>query len=186
MKVYKKILKICLIVSLFQCLFLSLHQVKAEGLGGKTGAATTLSPFPLWGPYFGLVYREALGDEIFSDFQIDQYYLSGKSNFNNAEEDENTSTADISLNAQLLSAYLLFKGEYFFWGPGIGYGLVTINEDHSSSDRKDPTPFFTKKDIHFGTLMMKVGKTFELMDCEVRFNSFGGLISLEGACGIFF
>jgi len=175
---------------------LSLSQAKGQGFGATVGAATTLSPFPLWGIHFGLIYRQTPKDEKFYDFQLDQYYLSGNSSGLGEDEvnhgsfglqdGENVSTATVTLNAQLISMYMLYGSPEYFWGPGIGYGFANVTEKQSSSARKDPTPFFSKNDIHFGTLMLKLGKSFDDFDCEIRFNSFGGLISGEGACGIFF
>ncbi|NQU65634.1 MAG: hypothetical protein HQ517_15310 [SAR324 cluster bacterium] len=125
----------------------------------------------------------------FSDTQLIYHRLQS---LPGAEEEKVSAT--ITFESVELNWFLLFPGTKgngmrFFWGPGIGYGVAEIREDVNSNGRQvkeDPSTFFTANDIHYGTLLLKLGLSWNNKTCEGRLSSFGGLIGGTVLCGIFY
>lgn len=125
----------------------------------------------------------------FSDTQLIYHRLRNTSII--AEESESVT---IALDSFELNWFLLLplknQGDLnFFGGPGIGYGVAEVEENNNSDDDstdEDASRFFTAKDIHYGTLLLKFGINWGNKTCEGRISSFGGLIGGTVLCGILF
>lgn len=100
-----------------------------------------------------------------------------------------SANVSVSLIAYEISYFALWEMGPFTLGPGIAYGIAEMTEDLSvagGNELGDPSPFYTAKDIHYGSLMGKVSTNWDLITCDGIINSWGGLIGGSLVCGIQF
>ena len=151
---------------------------------------TTQSP-ALFGFALSLNRRgDSKNGSWFSDTQLLYHQLNSVSS--GGGEDGGT-TASVSLQSWELNWFFLLpisgKGSlHYFGGAGIGYGIAKTKENVSSQGavKDDPTKFFSADDIHYGTLLLKIGMNWNNKSCEGRISSFGGLIGGTLLCGLSF
>lgn len=172
-------------------LLLSGSMLQAEGFSAKGGAAFTTETLPLHGLAFSANYQTTpwpiLGG-LFTDTEVVYHNLQGSGEFKDSEG--RSANVTVHFKSYELDWYLLLgKEKGFFWGPGIGYGLAETQEDVNPNESAvvgDPTPFFNHSNIHYGTLILKIGHRWDQAICEGRLSSFGGLIGGSMLCGITF
>ncbi|MFH2129993.1 MAG: hypothetical protein ABIK68_06435 [bacterium] len=132
---------------------------------------------------------ESQGQSWFTDTQLVYHQLNSVTDAESGNAKASISFRSLELNWFLLLNVANRSSSFFFWGPGIGYGIAEIDENVSyegNGVEKDPSYFFTANDIHYGTLLLKLGYSWNNKTCEGRLSSFGGLIGGTLLCGIFF
>ena len=182
-KMIKKVLFSLLLMAL-----LAAPSVFAGEIKVQAGASVTSQVVPLVGGTTTLGYRfESKNWPFgFDHKEIDLLYhnLTGSGV---VTDGTNSATTGVSIQAYELNYFMTWDLGGTAIGPGIGYGVMSMQESVSSSNGTgDPSPFFTGVDIHYGVLLFKMAMAFDFFGCDLTASSFGGLIGGTAGCGIEF
>ena len=152
----------------------------------SVGTTLTLKNVPLIGISGSVAILSEPNDRTIYEYQLLSHVLRGIV-FNAPGGDGFESGVLIEMETYEFGFYHLFLEDNYYWGPGVGYGIAQtreVNQAESRIGQQDPSPFFSAKDIHYGVLLLKIGKTFGKYICELNVSSFGGLIGGSALCGI--
>lgn len=175
LKVLKAILAFGAVLT-FGASSLSAGEVRILG-----GSIVSTQSIPLYGVSAMISHQSGEGSDWRRETTLYYHQMQGSKNMSNSGD---SGEVTVDFKAIEIDYFVLIPDFLGFtaFGPGIGYGIGESVETQSSTT--DLSPFFTGKDIHYGSLLLKAQMdVFETITCDAVLNSFGGLIAGEFLCG---